>query len=55
MNQQEKARYALKLVEKLDQLESFLWDRYHNEFMQLLAEEDIEDQPLDTQIDIWTL
>ncbi len=53
MNQQEKIRNALKLAEKLDQLETRLWDRYYNQFLQVLAEEDIEDRPLDTQTVIW--
>jgi len=53
MNQQEKVRNALKLTDKLDQLESILWDRRYNQFMQLLAEEDIEDRPLDTHTVIW--
>jgi hypothetical protein len=53
MNQQEKIRNALKLAEKLDQLETRLWNRYYNQFLEVLSEEDIEDRPLDTQTVIW--
>ena len=53
MNQQEKIRNALKLADKLDQLETRLWDRYYNQFLDLLAEEDIENPPIDTQKVDW--
>ncbi len=53
MNQHEKIKNALKLTEKLDQLETRLWNRYYNQFLQVLAEEDIEDRPLDTQKVDW--
>ena len=49
MNQHEKIKNALKLTEKLDQLETRLWNRYYNQFLDLLAEEDIFDPPVDTQ------
>jgi hypothetical protein len=53
MNQHEKIKNALKLAEKLDQLETRLWDRYYNQFLEVLSEEDIEDRKLDTQTVIW--
>jgi hypothetical protein len=53
MNQREKIKNALKLTEKLDQLESRLWERYYNQFLELLAEEDIFNPPLDTQKVDW--
>jgi hypothetical protein len=52
MNQNEIIKNALKLTEKLDQLETRLWNRYYNQFLQLLAEEDIFNPPklpIDTQ------
>ena len=53
MNQQEKIRNALKLADKLDQLETRLWDRYYNQFLDLLAEEDIFNPSIDTQKTDW--
>ena len=53
MNQYEKIKNALKLCEKLDQLETRLWDRYYNQFLQLLEQEDIFNPPLDTQKVDW--
>jgi hypothetical protein len=53
MNQPEKIKNALKLTEKLDQLETRLWERYYNQFLDLLAEEDIFDPPVDTQKVDW--
>jgi len=53
MNQHEKIKNALKLTEKLDQLESRLWERYYKQFLELLAEEDIFNPPIDTQKVDW--
>ena len=53
MNQNEIIKNALKLAEKLDQLQTRLWDRYYNQFLEVLSEEDIEDRPLNTQTAIW--
>jgi hypothetical protein len=53
MNQHEKIKNALKLAEKLDQLQTRLWDRYYDQFLELLAEEDIENPSLDTQKVDW--
>ena len=53
MNQNENIKNALKLTEKLDQLETRLWNRHYNQFLQLLAEKDIEGRPSDTQTVIW--
>ncbi len=53
MNQHEKIKNALKLTEKLDQLETRLWNRYYNQFLDLLVEEDIDNPPLDTQKVDW--
>ena len=53
MNQHEKIKNALKLTEKLDQLETRLWERYYNQFLHLLADEDIFDPPLDNQKVDW--
>ena len=53
MNQHEKIKNALKLTEKLDQLETRLWDRYYNQFLELLAEKDLFNPPLDTQKVDW--
>jgi len=53
MNQQEKIRNALKLADKLDQLETRLWNRYYNQFLDLLAEEDIDNPSIDTQKVDW--
>ena len=49
MNQHETIKNALKLTDKLDQLETRLWERYYNQFLDLLSEEDIFSPPLDTQ------
>jgi hypothetical protein len=53
MNQHEKIQSALKLAEKLDQLQTRLWDRYYDQFLELLAQEDIENPSLDTQKVDW--
>lgn len=53
MNQQEKIRNALELADKLDQLQTRLWDRYYNQFLDLLAEEDIHNPSIDTQKVDW--
>ena len=37
MNQHEKIKNALKLAEKLDQLETRLWDRYYNQFLEVVG------------------
>jgi hypothetical protein len=44
MNQNEKIQNAWKLYDKIDELQSFLWQRYYKEFLELLAEEDLENQ-----------
>jgi hypothetical protein len=49
MNQHEIIKNALKLTDKLDQLETRLWERYYNQFLDLLAEEDKFNPPLDNQ------
>ena len=49
MNQNEIIKNALKLTDKLDQLQIRLWERYYNQFLDLLAEEDIFNPPLDNQ------
>lgn len=49
MNQHEKIKNALILTEKLDQLETRLWERYYNQFLDLLAKEDILYPSIDTQ------
>ena len=41
MNQKMKIRNALKLIDKMEQLEDLLWQRYYNEFLELLATEDL--------------
>jgi hypothetical protein len=53
MDQHEIIKNALKLTDKLDQLETRLWERYYNQFLDLLAEEDIFNPPLDTQKVDW--
>jgi len=53
MDQNENIKNALKLTEKLDQLETRLWNRYYNQFLNLLAEEDIEHRRSDPQTVIW--
>jgi hypothetical protein len=40
MNIKETIRNALKLFDKIDKLQSFLWQRYHREFLDLMEEED---------------
>ena len=42
MNQHEKIQAALNLCNKIAQLESFLWERYYKEFLDLLAKEDLK-------------
>ena len=53
MNQHEKIKNALILTEKLDQLETRLWERYYNQFLDLLAQEDIFYLSIDTQKVDW--
>ena len=53
MNQYEKIKNALILTEKLDQLETRLWERYYNQFLDLLAQEDIFYLSIDTQKVDW--
>ena len=53
MNQHEIIKNALKLSDKLDQLQTRLWERYYNQFLDLLAEEDISNPPLDNQKVDW--
>jgi hypothetical protein len=53
MNQHEIIKNALKLTDKLDQLQTRLWERYYNQFLDLLAEEDISNPPLDNQKVDW--
>ena len=53
MDQNENIKNALKLTEKLDQLQNRLWNRYYNQFLQLLAEEKVERRPSDTHTVIW--
>ena len=47
MQQNEKIQNALKLCEKLDQLESILWDRYWHEFLTLLEQENVGNPSID--------
>ena len=44
MNVNETIRNALKLYDKIDELQSFLWQRYHREFLDLMEEEDLKNQ-----------
>jgi len=44
MNINETIRNALKLYDKIDELQSFLWQRYHREFLDLMEEEDFLNQ-----------
>jgi hypothetical protein len=55
MNQHEKIKNALMLTEKLDQLETRLWERYYNQFLDLLAQEDIFYPSIDTQKVDWPI
>ena len=53
MDQNENIKNALKLTEKLDQLETRLWNRYYNQFLDVLAKDDMQYQPGDTQKVDW--
>jgi hypothetical protein len=53
MHQNEKIQNALKLCDKLDQLESILWDRYWHEFLTLMEQEDMENPSIDNQNVDW--
>lgn len=44
MNVNETIRNALKLYDKIDELQSFLWQRYHRKFLDLMEEEDLKNQ-----------
>lgn len=44
MNLNETIRNAWKLCDKIDELQSFLWQRYHREFLDLMEEEDLKNQ-----------
>jgi len=44
MNVNETIRNALKLYAKIDELQSFLWQRYHREFLNLMEEQDFLNQ-----------
>ena len=39
MNQIQEAQIAFKLSEYMSELETILWDRYYNEFLQLMIEQ----------------
>jgi hypothetical protein len=41
VNQKKKIQNALKLCDKMAQLESLLWQRYYKQFLDLLADEDL--------------
>ena len=47
MNQNEKIQNALDLCDKLDQLQSILWDRYCDQFLTLLEQQDMENPSID--------
>ena len=53
MDQNEKIQYALDLCDKLDQLETILWDRYCDQFLTLIEQQDIENPSIDDQRDDW--
>jgi hypothetical protein len=40
MNTNEAIRNALKLCDVIEELQSFLWHRYHREFLDLMEEQD---------------
>jgi hypothetical protein len=44
MNLNETVRNAWKLYDKIDELQSFLWQRYHREFLDLMEEEEFKNQ-----------
>lgn len=49
MYQNEKIQNALELCDKLDHLESILWDRYGNEFLTLIEQQDMDNPAIDDQ------
>ena len=53
MDQNEKIQYALDLCDKLDQLESILWDRYCDQFLTLIEQQDTENPPIDNLRTDW--
>ena len=53
MDQNEKIQYALDLCDKLDQLESILWDRYCDQFLTLIEQQDMENPSIDDQRADW--
>jgi hypothetical protein len=53
MHQIEKIQNALKLCEKLNLLESMLWDRFDTEFLKLLQQEDRQNPSIDDQKADW--
>lgn len=44
MNLNETIRSAWKLCDKIDELQSFLWQRYYRQFLDLMEEEDCKNQ-----------
>ena len=44
MNLNETIRNAWKLCDKIDELQSFLWQRYHREFLELMEEENFKNR-----------
>jgi len=53
MDQNEKIQYALDLCDKLDQLETILWDRYCDQFLTLIEQQDRENPPIDNPRTDW--
>ena len=53
MHQNEKIQHAMKLCDKLDQLESILWNRYWHEFLTLLEQEDMQIPSVDNHNVDW--
>jgi hypothetical protein len=53
MHQNEKIQNALKLCDKLSQLETMLWNRFAHEFLTLLQQQDRENPSIDDQKADW--
>ena len=53
MYQNQKIQTALDLCDKLDQLESILWDRYCDQFLTLIEQQDMENPSIDEQRADW--
>jgi len=53
MDQNEKIQHALDLCDKLDKLETILWDRYCDQFLTLIDQPDMENSSLDDPRNDW--